>query len=295
MAQVTVELRNLLKSNFELFDFDYQFDDPQMKASIEDAIIQYYYDYEIGQETPDMFKRKFKARFKQLIGYYNDLHNTTLLTYNPLSNYSISEALEQLANTTNKVDGTSNVTASGTGKNDSTVTSSEDTLTDTLTTNNLANSSENLTTNNLTSTSNGSGTTNSTEQTSDYPQQPIAGGDFLNGSRVADTTTAEDNTTTNTGTVQNAGSGTSTGTVSNAATSGTDGTSTTSGTSSTSDTAATIDSSTGSGTQTTEYSKTIEGLTGLAYQDLVMKERQTLIRITGQIIEELKPCFILVH
>jgi hypothetical protein len=73
------------------------------KAQIEQQLLDYYYDHEIGQETPDMFKRKFKANWNRIIPYYNKLYNTTLLAYNPLSNYKVEEVLDQLAATNNTV------------------------------------------------------------------------------------------------------------------------------------------------------------------------------------------------
>lgn len=220
MAQTTVELRTLIeRTNFKLFDFDYQFDDPVMKAKLEQEIIDYYYDYEIGFETPDMFKRKFKTRFLRMIGYYNQLHNTTLLDYNPLSNYSMTEAMEQLSKTT---------TAS-----DSTIDNTTDSTNDT----------HNF--------------TDSNTKNSDYPQQSIAGGDFLNG----ESNTISDSTTDSKGKITDKGTTTTTG----------------------------------EGTTNTDYSKTIEGITGTSYPELIQKHRDSLIRISNQVIEELKPCFILVY
>src|SRR5690625_671718 len=168
MAQVTVELRNLLKTSFELFDFDYPFDDRNFAEQLEQAVIDFYWNYEIGQETPDEFKRVFKRRWLQAVGYYNDLHNTTLLQYNPLINYKMSEALEQLA--------TTNRTEENTGQTDSTTNASgtsNSTRTDDLKTN-----------------------TDNNTISSDYPQQSIAGGDYLSGQQQSETET------TNTGTVQ---------------------------------------------------------------------------------------------
>jgi hypothetical protein len=236
MADVTVELGALIqRTNFELFDFDYQVDDPNFKQEIEERILDFYYDYEIGSTTPDKFKRKFKARFLRVISYYNKLYNTTLLTYNPLINSKMSEALEQLATTNN----TQTVDNTATGEGEST--------------------QDNNTTNGQTTTQ------NSNTKNSDYPQQPIAGGEFLNGESVTASDTQTDSTgtslTTNTATDSSTLRGTTELT----------------------------------GTNNTNYQKTIEGLTGTTYQDLIMKERETIIRIPNMIIAELKPCFILVH
>ena len=115
MAQVTVELRKLLQLNdFELFDFPYQFDDQKFKSQLEQSVIDYYYNYEIGTETPDEFKRRFQAKWLSFIDYYNLLYNTTLLSYNPLINYKMTEALEQLATTNNTQNSITDSTSTGT-------------------------------------------------------------------------------------------------------------------------------------------------------------------------------------
>jgi hypothetical protein len=48
-------------------------------------------------------------------------------------------------------------------------------------------------------------------------------------------------------------------------------------------------------TQNTDYTKTIEGITGITYPELIEKHRDSLLRINDRIIEEMKPCFILVY
>lgn len=251
MAQVTVELRNLLKTDFELFDFEYEFDDKKFAKELEQAVIDHYFFYEIGQPTPDHFKIVFRRRWLQAVGYYNKLHNTTLLEYNPLITHKMSEALEQLATSNSKQDNTG--TTSSEGATDST--------------SNVSGRTDNTRTDNLKTTGNNSDTM------SDYPQQAIAGGDYLSGQRLSDSDT------TNTGTVKDAG------------TSNNDTTDHTTAT----DNTTTEGSVTSNSTDNTNYEKTIEGMTGRTYQELIRLERDNLIRITGMVIEELKPCFILVH
>lgn len=236
MSRVTVELGALLsRTDFKLFDFEYQLDDPNFKAQLEQRIIDYYYDYEIGAETPDMFKRKFKARFLRAIPYYNELYNTTLLEYNPLINSKMSEALDQLAQSS---------------QTDNTASTS---------------SSDTTTTDNATQNQTGTTSTVGNQKASDYPQQPIATSGFLAGEEDSTSTTDSENDTT-------------------------------SSASGTSNTDATNDSTTTSSGQTdTSYTKTIEGLTGMTYQDLIRKERENLLRIPNMLIEELKPCFIMIY
>jgi hypothetical protein len=213
MAETTVELGRLLTTDFKLFDFTYQFDDQAFKAQLEQNILDYYYDYEIGFETPDMFKRKFKARWNRIISYYNQLYNTTLLDYNPLSNYKLEEVLDQLATSTN-TQTTDMATAANT-----TVT--------------------NTGTNKVEGTGNDETTTNNTSTNSDYPQQPIAGGSYASEANTGTATSTSDSTNNVTTTldtqVTNTDSGTNTGTVKN------------------------------DNESNTDYTKTIEGVTGISY------------------------------
>ena len=227
MAQVTVELRNLLQTDFELFDFNYQFDDLVFKKELEEHVIQYFYDYEIGQETPDIFKRKFKARWMRIIGYYNTLYNTTLLEYDPLTNYSLNEAMEQLS--------TSNSEGTSTSVHN-TVTTGENT-----------------------GSESGEGQTN--EKASDYPQQAITAGNYLSGEKFGTFSDSKTNSNFSESNVDDSGS------ITNA----------------------------NNQESNTSYQKTIEGITGISYQDLIKKQRDLIIRIPDMVCQEMKPCFVLVY
>lgn len=331
MATVTVELRELLRNNFKLFDFEYEFDDKEFKQEIEQAVIDYYYFHEIGQETPARFKHRFKSRWLSMISYYNKLHNTTLLKYNPLINYKMDEALEQLSKSNSVQDTTSNTTTDYTEnvgsdthtQQSNTTMSSEDiyqsTTLDNTRTDNLETSTDITRTDNLTSTTVSTRTDNLTteentnEKSSDYPQQPIAGGDFLQGERDSTRTqnntgtVTNDNTTTDTGTVNTETTTTNTGTVQDSGTTTLDGTTTTNSESNVIDNTTVEGTTTGDKTDNTtsnttkedstntNYKKTIEGLTGKTYQELIQLERDNLIRIKSMIINELKPCFLLVY
>lgn len=296
MAQVTVELRKLLQlNNFELFDFQYQFDDPKFRAQLEQSVIDYYYNYEIGTETPDEFKRRFQAKWLSFIDYYNLLYNTTLLTYNPLINYKMNEALEQLATSNNTQNSVTDTTSNGTTTQEGTDVLNQSASTDSTRTDNLASQNDTTRTDNLKSVIANSSEGTGNEKTSDYPQQPIAGGDFLEGEKISTTSTSGTNTTDNTGTQTNAGTTLNTGTQTNAGTGTTDSTTTSDNTAVSEDSANTTGTLTAEGATNTSYEKTIEGLTGTSYQELIAKERQNLIRLIPQVINELKPLFILVY
>lgn len=216
MAQTSVELRKLLHlTNFKLFDFDYQFDDLNMKKKIEQAITDYYYTYEVNGDTVDEFKFRFKRRYLMIIDYYNNLHNTTLFDYNPFINSSTTETTKQ------KNSGQTDFTGNSESSNNS---------------NKISNSTGN-------------------NKSSDYPQQSISGGNYLSGEQ-ANTTQSKDDVTDN---------------------------------------SITENITKNITTSNIEFEKKVEALVGTTYQDLIQKERANLINLIDMVIEEMKPCFILVY
>lgn len=291
MAQVTIELRELLKNGFKLFDFEYEFDDKATAKRLEQAVIDHYAFHEIGQETPDRFKHVFKTRWLRAMSYYNELHNTTLLQYNPLINHSMREALEQLKESDNTQTGEIDQT----GQDNSTVQENRthNTTGEQTTQTDQESHTDNTTSGNSTRTDDLTTKTDRNEVVSDYPQQSIAGGDYLSGERLDDTQT------TNTGTVKTNDSTTATTdntTNENSTTTDsrehTEDNKTSAGSERTEKTTSL---GTSVGTENTHYERTIEGLTGKTYQELIRLERENIIRISGMLIEELKPCFILVY
>lgn len=91
MAQVTIELRALLRiPEFDLFDFDYPLSN-ELKEEFEDTFKDHYFFYEIGAETADRFKHNLKARLKMKAPYYSKLFETTKLEFDPLINYDMEE------------------------------------------------------------------------------------------------------------------------------------------------------------------------------------------------------------
>lgn len=251
MAEATVELRHLLSTDFELFDFDYEFDDLTYKQELERAVTDYYFFYEIGQETPERFKHSFRSRWQRIIPYYNDLYNTTLLNYDPLVSQRLIEDMKQ---TTNKA-GNTQTTGTTSTEADGTTSAS------------LIGSSDQ----NTTTTSDV--TTASSGQSDDYPADATLEGAFLSGATNSNTVTG------NSGEQQSTGSTTS------------------SSSGETHDTGSTTASSdtTMSDLTNNDYTRTVEALTGTTYQELIRQERANILRITEQVIAEMKPCFYLIY
>ena len=108
MAQVTVELRKLLQTDFKLFDFPYEIDDAAWKEKLERDIVNHYYFYEIGSETPDRFKHQFMSKMLEIMPYYNKLHQTMMMDFNPLVTHKRTETYEGSNQSSGNVDATDN-------------------------------------------------------------------------------------------------------------------------------------------------------------------------------------------
>lgn len=98
MAQLTIELRHLLQTDFKLFDFIYTCSDLTWKTELEQAIKDYYYFEEIGSETADRFMHIFKTRMQSIMPYYDKLHELSKIDLNPnaLLNYKMTETLSRV-------------------------------------------------------------------------------------------------------------------------------------------------------------------------------------------------------
>ena len=277
-----MELRHLLKTNFDLFDFDYTVDDPQFKKEVEQAIIDTYFFHEING-TPDYFKHSFRTRFLSAISYYNKLYNTTLLEYDPLINYKMSEALEQLSNTTGEQTNTTNTDSTTNTTNTGNTTTEDSAEGTTESEQTRSNTSQGQTINDLKQQ------TNENRKGSNYPQQQITAGNYLSDETLLDSEV------TNTGTVDTTAS--DSGTTNDSTTTNSTGTSTTTDSNTSNQVSDSVQTSNQDSTQNTNmsYEKTVEGLTGTSYQELITKERSNILRIVGMVVAEMKPCFILVY
>lgn len=83
MAKYTLELRTIYEdSNFELFDFDYEFYDNALKSNFERKFFEHYYFDEIGFPTIQKFKHMLKAKLNLIMPYYKQLYNIEVQSIN---------------------------------------------------------------------------------------------------------------------------------------------------------------------------------------------------------------------
>ena len=92
MANYTIELKEIVKSGYNIFDFPYEFYDEHKRREFEQNFIRHFYFREIGCETVDRFKLYLEDKMRTVFPYYNKLFETTLIEYNILDNYYMKES-----------------------------------------------------------------------------------------------------------------------------------------------------------------------------------------------------------
>jgi hypothetical protein len=76
MSKYTTQLRNLVESGYNVFDFDYPLFNEAYKPILEQKIIDTYYFREIGFETAAQFKHFLKLKLNNIMPYYNQLYDS---------------------------------------------------------------------------------------------------------------------------------------------------------------------------------------------------------------------------
>lgn len=118
-SKVTLELRDLVESGINIWDFDYPDFHGDKKQEFEQKVIDHYYLRQIGQETPGRWLHYFRTRIKEIMPYYCQLHKIQSLfeaEENVLESYNLVETFEQ--DTSGRSESTSTSQSSSTGTAD---------------------------------------------------------------------------------------------------------------------------------------------------------------------------------
>lgn len=78
------------KSRTKIFDFSFPIFDEKYRSVLETKIIKHYYTREIGLETVGLWKLKLDTKMNEIMPYYNQLYNSTLLEFNPFYDVDIT-------------------------------------------------------------------------------------------------------------------------------------------------------------------------------------------------------------
>jgi hypothetical protein len=118
LAKYTTQVRTIVESGVDLFDFDYPIFDEAYREVLENNIINHYYFREIGLETVGQFKWFLKAKLNLIMPLYNEhyLANELFKTYDPYKNKNVTttDTRTQTTDSTSTTDSTGTSTADGT-------------------------------------------------------------------------------------------------------------------------------------------------------------------------------------
>ena len=101
MAQYTLELRKILSSKDIFKSINYDLYDNNLKPVFEDKFIKRFYFREIGVETVSRFLINLEQTLNEIMPYYTQLYDTTLLKYDILNS---TETIEEVTREIIKAD-----------------------------------------------------------------------------------------------------------------------------------------------------------------------------------------------
>lgn len=94
MAKYTVTIYELIQSGWDFDLKNYPLWSERYRQTLNKKILDHYMFREIGFETPQMFNFYINRTLNEIMPYYNQLYETTILDFDPLSNYKIDETID---------------------------------------------------------------------------------------------------------------------------------------------------------------------------------------------------------
>lgn len=257
MANYTCYLHDLLESGYDLGLKEYPIWDEAHRSELNTKILNHYRFYEIGFETPAMFKYYLNKELAEIMPYYNQLYETTQFEYNKIYVADYTDEVTITRQDERNIQSTSNQESSGESTDEGT---------------SYGNS-------NMTSNSSMDKNTNSKNLSADTPQNLLDVKDIDSAkyaSQVDFNKTGDNETTTANQDNESHTSDTRTATnASNATTSG---------------------ESTDKGLSTETTKRRLYGNYGtVSTQSLIEKERELIINIDKMIIDALNDLFIMIY
>lgn len=89
------QVENILSETWnKVFDFDFPIFDEDYRSVLCKKILKHYYTREIGFETVALWKLKLSMMMNEIMPYYNQLYESTLIKYNPLTDADYTKTHE---------------------------------------------------------------------------------------------------------------------------------------------------------------------------------------------------------
>lgn len=98
MNKYTLTLQQIINSNINIFDFEYNLFNNNYKPVFEQLFIDYFYMEEIAHETVGLFKHRLKNKLDLILPYYNKLYMSQELEQRILDNYDVTEKITREVN-----------------------------------------------------------------------------------------------------------------------------------------------------------------------------------------------------
>lgn len=74
----------------KIFDFNFPIFNEEYRSVIETKILKHYYTREIGAESVGLWKLWLDTRLNEIMPYYNQLYESTLIEFNPLNDVNLT-------------------------------------------------------------------------------------------------------------------------------------------------------------------------------------------------------------
>lgn len=104
MSKYTLTVKNLMKNGFDFGLTEYPIFDENYRNTLNNNILYYYYEDEIGFETPELFKVYLNRTMNRIMNYYNNLYlaQKELLEKGLFNNVNFTESSNRKLNSTSK-------------------------------------------------------------------------------------------------------------------------------------------------------------------------------------------------
>ena len=89
-SEYTLELGTIVDSGYDLGMNNYPIFDENYRDILNQKILAHFWFREIGFETPGLFKHYLNLRMNEIMPFYNQYYESTLLKFDPLSNMNLT-------------------------------------------------------------------------------------------------------------------------------------------------------------------------------------------------------------
>lgn len=118
MSKYTTTIKNLIDNNFDFQMTSYPIFDENYRDTLNQKILNHYYESEIGFETASLFRFYLNNKLNEIMPYYNDLYNIQKeVLRNATNNVNLTETFTRDTSTNTTSNSRSNNNGTNNSKN----------------------------------------------------------------------------------------------------------------------------------------------------------------------------------